>query len=96
MCFQGRRVQQSRHQLGCLLFVSHYELIRYESSRGHKIDGTKQTGNAFGEKKNRESRQKETGKKVASIGHRTPVLSTCLLHTNSGCGKERRIIIGPP
>ena len=25
----------------------------------------------------------------------TPVLSTCPLHTNSGCGKERRILIGP-
>ena len=25
----------------------------------------------------------------------TPVLSTCPLHTNSGCGKERCIIIGP-
>ena len=24
-----------------------------------------------------------------------PVLSTCPLHTNSGCGKERRIFIGP-
>ena len=24
-----------------------------------------------------------------------PVLSTCPLHTNSGCGKERRISIGP-
>ena len=24
----------------------------------------------------------------------TPVLSTCPLHTNSGCGKERRILIG--
>ena len=24
-----------------------------------------------------------------------PVLSTCQLHTNSGCGKERRILIGP-
>ena len=24
-----------------------------------------------------------------------PVLSTCLLHTNSGCGKERRILFGP-
>ena len=23
-----------------------------------------------------------------------PILSTCLLHTNSGCGKERRILIG--
>ena len=26
---------------------------------------------------------------------RTPVLSTCPLHTNSGCGKERRILIDP-
>ena len=25
----------------------------------------------------------------------TQVLSTCPLHTNSGCGKERRILIGP-
>ena len=25
----------------------------------------------------------------------TPVLSTCPLHTNSGCWKERRIFIGP-
>ena len=24
-----------------------------------------------------------------------PVLSTCPLHTNSGCGKERHILIGP-
>ena len=24
-----------------------------------------------------------------------PVLSTCPLHTNGGCGKERRILIGP-
>ena len=24
-----------------------------------------------------------------------PVLSTCPLHTNSGCGKEWRILIGP-
>ena len=23
------------------------------------------------------------------------ILSTCPLHTNSGCGKERRILIGP-
>ena len=47
-----------------LVFISHY-LIRYESSRGHKIDGTKpnQTGNSFGEKKNR---QKKTDKKVAN------------------------------
>ena len=25
----------------------------------------------------------------------SPVLSACPLHTNSGCGKERRILIGP-
>ena len=25
----------------------------------------------------------------------TPVLSTCPLHTNSGCGKEWRILVGP-
>ena len=25
----------------------------------------------------------------------TPILSTCPLHTNSGCGKEGRILIGP-
>ena len=24
-----------------------------------------------------------------------PVLSTCPFHTNSGCGKERRMLIGP-
>ena len=29
------------------------------------------------------------------VCRRTPVLSTCPLHTNSGCGKERRIIIDP-
>ena len=36
-----------------LLFISHYQLIRYESSRGHKIARAKpnQTGNRFGEKK---------------------------------------------
>ena len=53
-----------------LLFISH-QLIRYESSRGHKIDGTKpnQTGNTFGQKK-RKGRQKKTDKKIASKGHR--------------------------
>ena len=29
------------------------------------------------------------------LDSRPPVLSTSPLHTNSGCGKERRIIIGP-
>ena len=54
-----------------LLFISHY-LIRYESSRGHKIDGTRpnQTGNMFGGKKQRKSRQKVTDKKVPSKDHR--------------------------
>ena len=32
---------------------------------------------------------------IQRIGCRPPVLSTCPLHTNSGCGKERRIFIGP-
>ena len=40
----------------CLLFISHC-LIRYESSRGHKIDGTKlnQTGNTSGEKQGKQA-----------------------------------------
>ena len=41
----------------CLLFISHYKLIRYECSCGHKIDGIKpnQTGkNTIGEKKKQE------------------------------------------
>ena len=44
-------------------------MIRYESSRGHKIDRTQpnQTGNTVGEK-NREVRPKETDKN--SKGHR--------------------------
>ena len=54
------------------LFISH-QLIRYESGRGHKIDGTKsnQTGNNFGKKRKekkrkagQESRQKRTDKKI--------------------------------
>ena len=37
------------------------------------------------------------GVKTLRWDHRlnTPVLSTCLLHTHSGCGKERRILNGP-
>ena len=30
-----------------------------------------------------------------TLRHIPPVLSTCSLHTISGCGKERRISIGP-
>ena len=32
---------------------------------------------------------------LACMCDHTPVLSACPLHTNSGCGKERRILIGP-
>ena len=50
------------------MFIPH-QLIRYESGRGHKIDGTKpnQTGNTFGDKQGKqteengqESRQQRT------------------------------------
>ena len=44
-------------------------MIHYESSRGHKIDGTKPKSNRKLEI-SRESRQKRTDKKVASKGHR--------------------------
>ena len=42
----------------CCCFISH-ELIRYESSRGHKIDGTKpnQTGNTFGGKQGKQTEE---------------------------------------
>ena len=33
--------------------------------------------------------------RVTQLRTDTPVLSTCSLHTNSGCGKERRILIAP-
>ena len=32
---------------------------------------------------------------LSSTQHTPPVLSACRLHTNSGCGKERRILTGP-
>ena len=32
---------------------------------------------------------------VTDDGDQSSVLSTCPLYTNSGCGKERRILIGP-
>ena len=38
---------------------------------------------------------KRYGRNGIGSGTFTPVLSTCPLHTNSGCGKERRILIGP-
>ena len=62
-----------------LLFISHYYLIRYESSSGHKIEEVtpKQIGDEHGRKKqnrirqtNREeSTQKEAGVEVACKAH---------------------------
>ena len=53
-------------RIGCQtdFFISH-KLIRYESSRGHKIDGTKpnQTGNTFG---NKQGKQAEENGQVSS------------------------------
>ena len=57
-----------------LLFISHYSLVHYEPSCGHKIEEVtpKQTRNEHGRRKNKtkqtnreESRQKEAGVKVA-------------------------------
>ena len=57
----------------CLLFISH-ELIRYKSSRGHKIDGTKPNQTGTRSEKSRESRQKTTDNTVvASKRHRRHV-----------------------
>ena len=36
-----------------------------------------------------------SGHAIAYRWRSGPVLSTCPFHTNSGCGKERRILIGP-
>ena len=49
-------------RIGCQTekrFISH-ELIRYESSRGHKIDGTKpnQTGNSLGDKQGKQTEER--------------------------------------
>ena len=41
----------------------------------------------------KKSRRHATNDMVSLI--HPPVLSTCPLHTNSGCGKGRRILIGP-
>ena len=53
-------------RIGCQtlkMFISH-ELIRHESSRGHKIDGTKPNKPAIRSEISRQSRQKRTDKKV--------------------------------
>ena len=48
-----------------IFFLISNKLIRYESSRGHKIDGTKpnQTGNTFG---NKQGKQTEENGQVSS------------------------------
>ena len=63
----ARGVRQS----GCcyLLFISD-KLIRYGSSRGHKIDRSKQNKPGIRSEINMESRQNRTEKKVASKRHR--------------------------
>ena len=38
---------------------------------------------------------KPTGQILKDEGHITVRLSTCRLHANRGCGKERRMLIGP-
>ena len=68
------------NQLLLLLFIAHL-LIRYESSRGHKIDGTKpnQTGNTLGEKtkkqkkgkQSEENGQESSQQKTSSLGRDT-------------------------
>ena len=65
-----------------LSFISH-QLIRYESSRGHKIDGTKpnQTGNTlFGEKK--QGKQTEGNGQESSQQKRTKSPGRDLEQTN--------------
>ena len=62
------------------LFISHYQLVRYESSCGHKIEEVtpKQTGNEHGRSEKSKTKQtnreesghKEAGVKVACNGHR--------------------------
>ena len=64
------------HTLALFSFISH-ELIRYESSHGHKIEGAnpKQIGNEHGRRETnkqgkRESRQEEADMEVGCKGHR--------------------------
>ena len=37
----------------------------------------------------------DTQSAIVCDDHTKPVLATCSLHTNSGCGEERDILIGP-
>ena len=54
-----------------------------ESSKGRKVDDSILCG------------EKTCDTIGIHLQYIPPVLSTCPLHTNSGCGKERRILIGP-
>ena len=47
-----------------LLFISHYELVRYESNCGHKIEEVtpKQTGDDLGRRQTKQNKQ--TGKRA--------------------------------
>ena len=39
--------------------------------------------------------QNSTNQSIKRTYQKSPILSACPLHANSGCGKERRILIGP-
>ena len=57
---------------------------------------TRVLGPAGGVHEGGESRSPIIAAALKSPNHSTPtVLLTCPLHTNSACGKERRILIGP-
>ena len=71
-------------------------MIRFESTRGKKIDGIKPNiiGNIRWKKKSKETLQKKADKGVTCRVH-SPVLTTCLHLTKSECEKERRTLTGP-
>ena len=48
--------------------------------------------NTLSSKRSVEFESEDTGYRVSA---HSPLLGTYTLHTNSGCGKERRILIGP-
>ena len=51
-----------------VVVVFSHELIRYESSRGHKIDGTKPNQPGIGDEHGKHT--EKDGQEVASKGHR--------------------------
>ena len=90
--FLEKNLNASRH--------SQYSPVRGENvkSLGGVIDWKDETSswhlNGFPYMVVTLGQQNNVGKKPTVI--LPPVLSTCPLHTNnSGCGKERRILIGP-